>query len=111
MLLSAERSVLVVIDVQERLAPAMHDLPNSCYGDPDARAAQLEVPMIMTEQYPKGLGRTVEGSHLAPAEAVVEKISFPPPAAAASTVSGRSRSRRGGDLRHRKPMSASCRPR
>lgn len=79
MLLDAERSVLVVIDVQERLAPAMHDLSEFLRNTEILMraAARLEVPMIVTEQYPKGLGRTVETiAALAPAEAVVEKISF-----------------------------------
>ncbi len=59
----AETSSLAVIDVQEKLAPAMA---------PDVRrelldgiqvllraADQLEVPVVATEQYPKGLGHTV----------------------------------------------------
>ncbi|NNG05955.1 MAG: isochorismatase family protein [Inquilinus sp.] len=79
MLIEANRSVLVVIDVQERLTPAMDGLA------PLKRnlttlmraAARLDVPMIVTEQYPKGLGRTVADlAALAPAEAVVEKIEF-----------------------------------
>ena len=79
MLLDAERSVLIVIDVQERLAPAMHDLQGFLRNTEILMraAARLEVPMIVTEQYPKGLGRTVEAiAALAPPEAVVEKISF-----------------------------------
>ena len=79
MLLSAERSVLIVIDVQERLAPAMHGLSGFLRNTEllMRAAARLAVPMIVTEQYPKGLGRTVESiAALAPADAVVEKISF-----------------------------------
>ncbi len=79
MLLSADRSVLVVIDVQQRLAPAMHDLQRFLRNTEILMraAARLDVPMIVTEQYPKGLGHTVESiAALAPPEAVVEKISF-----------------------------------
>jgi nicotinamidase-related amidase len=62
MLLSAERSVLLLIDLQQRLMPAIHD------GDRVvsraarlAEAAQLlDVPVLATEQYPAGLGPTVE---------------------------------------------------
>ena len=62
MLLSAERSVLLLIDLQQRLMPAIHD------GDSViARAARLaeaalllDVPVLATEQYPAGLGPTVE---------------------------------------------------
>jgi nicotinamidase-related amidase len=62
MLLSAERSVLLLVDLQQRLMPAIHD------GDSVvARAARLaeaalllDVPVLATEQYPAGLGPTVE---------------------------------------------------
>ena len=62
MLLSAERSVLLLIDLQQRLMPAIHD------GDTvvtrAARLAEaallLDVPVLATEQYPDGLGPTVE---------------------------------------------------
>jgi nicotinamidase-related amidase len=61
-LLSAERSVLLLIDLQQRLMPAIRD------GDAVvARAARLaeaalllDVPVLATEQYPAGLGPTVE---------------------------------------------------
>ena len=79
MLLSADRSVLVVIDVQERLAPAMHDLQRFLRNTEILMraAARLDVPMIVTEQYPKGLGPTTGAiAALTPADAVVEKISF-----------------------------------
>lgn len=79
MLMRADTSVLVVIDVQERLAPAMDGLAGFLRntGILMRAAARLEVPMIVTEQYPKGLGRTVEElAGLAPPEAVVEKITF-----------------------------------
>ena len=60
-LLSAEGSVVLLIDLQERLIPAMHD------GDAvvarAVRVAQaarmLGVPVRATEQYPTGLGPTV----------------------------------------------------
>ncbi len=79
MLLDAERSVLVVIDFQERLAPAIHDIDAVVS---NARilmkaADRLGVPMLVTEQYPKGLGHTVAPiAELAPADSVVEKIEF-----------------------------------
>jgi nicotinamidase-related amidase len=62
MLLSAERSVLLLIDLQQRLLPAIHD-----GGSVISRAARLaeaalllDVPVLATEQYPEGLGPTVE---------------------------------------------------
>ena len=79
MLLTAEKSVLIVVDVQERLAPEMDGLPHFLRNTEllMRAAARLDVPMILTEQYPKGIGRTLEAiARLAPPEAVVEKISF-----------------------------------
>ncbi len=61
MLLTAEGAVLLLIDLQERLMPAIYD------GDAVvsravrlAEAARLlDVPVRATEQYPAGLGKTV----------------------------------------------------
>jgi nicotinamidase-related amidase len=61
MLLDAAKSFLLLIDMQERLLPAMAN------GDEVLRrcsillkvAKRLEVPVVATEQYPKGLGHTV----------------------------------------------------
>jgi nicotinamidase-related amidase len=60
MLIDAPRSLLLVVDVQEKLLPAMHDharlLDNIVWL---IRAAQkIGIPVAATEQYPKGLGRT-----------------------------------------------------
>lgn len=60
-LLSAAQSQLVIVDIQERLAPAIHQ------GDAAlkatllmvAAAQRLGVPVSVTEQYPKGLGHSV----------------------------------------------------
>ncbi len=61
MLIEAERSCLIVIDMQERLVPAMQAPARTIR---NARvlltaAAELAIPAIVTEQYPKGLGATV----------------------------------------------------
>ena len=79
MLMEAERSVLVVIDVQGRLAPAMQDpaplLRNLAILM--QAASTLEIPVVVTEQYPRGLGSTLPDlAALAPADAIVEKIEF-----------------------------------
>jgi nicotinamidase-related amidase len=79
MLLSAGKSVLLVVDVQERLAPSI-----AAGDEVTARVAKLVrgarlfgVPVLASEQYPKGLGRTVPAilDLLEPGE-VVEKIHF-----------------------------------
>jgi nicotinamidase-related amidase len=62
MLLSANRSQLVVVDVQTRLMPAIADadqiLANAIILL--TAADRLGVPVTVTEQYPKGLGATLE---------------------------------------------------
>jgi len=60
MLISANRSQLLIVDVQERLAPAMHDLPGivKTIGLLTAAAEAVSVPLTLSEQYPKGLGST-----------------------------------------------------
>ncbi|MDA8211841.1 MAG: hydrolase [Clostridia bacterium] len=59
--LQCEEAILLIIDIQERLMPVMK------YGDQVinktniliAVAKRLGMPIVFTEQYPKGLGRTV----------------------------------------------------
>ncbi len=78
--LEAEKSVLVVIDIQERLVPAM---PQDVYlrlrdtvGMLVSGAEFLGVPVVTTEQYPKGIGHTVPELAAACSGTVVEKVSF-----------------------------------
>lgn len=79
MLLSPARSVLVVVDVQERLAPAVHAAGRAIrnVGILLDVARELNVPVLASEQYPKGLGTTVPAvkERLRP-DAVIEKIHF-----------------------------------
>ncbi|MFZ0692965.1 MAG: hydrolase [Alphaproteobacteria bacterium] len=79
MLLKRERSCLLVIDVQERLMTAMNEgarlIANTALLVKAAR--RLGVPVLVSEQYPKGLGPTLpELSALAPGESVVTKMEF-----------------------------------
>ena len=79
MVIEAHRSLLLAIDLQERLTPAMSDLaPVLSNGRILLQAArETEVPVLATEQYPKGLGRTVEpvGELIEPAD-ILEKVEF-----------------------------------
>ncbi|SJZ52900.1 isochorismatase family protein [Selenihalanaerobacter shriftii] len=77
--LSREDSVLMVIDIQEKLVPAME------YGEKVIQntnklisiAERIGVPIIATEQYPRGLGRTVsEVSNFFEEASIHEKITF-----------------------------------
>jgi nicotinamidase-related amidase len=58
-----EDAVLIVVDVQERLVPAIHpELYERSLKNMKIvieAAATLGLPILLTEQYPKGLGKTV----------------------------------------------------
>ena len=61
MLMKKTDSLLLVIDVQERLAPAMdnpREVINGC-AQLLGVARELNIPCIITEQYPQGLGQTM----------------------------------------------------
>lgn len=62
MKLARDRAALVVIDVQEafRKAVPAFDQVAGAVGTLARGAGELGVPVIVTEQYPKGLGATVE---------------------------------------------------
>lgn len=57
-----ENTGAIIIDLQERLIPQMHEkenlLKNTEILIKGLRA--LEIPLVVSEQYPKGLGHTVE---------------------------------------------------
>jgi nicotinamidase-related amidase len=77
--LNAASTALLLIDFQERLFPAMHDkdklLRNVVKLVQGAKV--LEIPILLTEQYPKGLGPTVpEIKSLIPDIKPVEKVCF-----------------------------------
>lgn len=61
MLMLSRQSCLLVVDVQERLVPAMSDparVVKHC-GVLMQAARRLEIPVVVSEQYPRGLGSTV----------------------------------------------------
>lgn len=79
MLISRDISCLLVVDIQEKLLPAMQDpmLVVRNAGILMQAAARLGVPVLVSEQYPEGLGPTVaELRHLAPAESILAKTAF-----------------------------------
>jgi nicotinamidase-related amidase len=61
-LLDRNRSALVIIDVQEKLFPRVHEHERVLARlDLLITAAKLiGIPLLLTEQYPKGLGATIE---------------------------------------------------
>ncbi|BEV73484.1 MULTISPECIES: hydrolase [unclassified Paludibacterium] len=79
MLLDKQHAVLLVIDVQEKLLPAILDAPLL-----ERRLAWLigachdhQLPIVFSEQYPRGLGQTLPALlALAPDASVVDKLHF-----------------------------------
>ena len=79
MLLQKEKSCLIVIDMQEKLTPYV------CHADKLVNACQwlmrlaseLDVPLLVTEQYAQGLGPTVEPLRkLKPGKSDIDKLFF-----------------------------------
>ena len=79
MLLSREHSGLLIVDVQEKLAPVMTDprrVIHNCALLLRA-ASRLQIPVVVTEQYPRGIGPTVPDLRSwTAADSVVEKTHF-----------------------------------
>lgn len=74
----ANASVLLVIDFQGRLMPAIQggDAAVANTGRLLAAARLLAVPVVYTEQNPNGLGGTVEAIAARAGEAVLSKMTF-----------------------------------
>ncbi len=79
MLLTADQSLLLLIDLQKKLAPAIHnnaELEQHCRWLVEV-ARELAVPILATEQYPQGLGVTLPSLlSLLKSEEILEKIHF-----------------------------------
>ena len=78
--LAPDKTVLVVVDIQERLVSAM---PQDIYLNMRntvrfllQAAGLFGIPVVTTEQYPKGIGHTVPELAGACQGTVVEKVSF-----------------------------------
>ena len=79
MLIDREHCALLVVDVQERLLPHMYDwqrlLDNVIWMVRLAR--RLNVPVMASEQYPKGIGATQANLRaLLPEGSIAEKLHF-----------------------------------
>lgn len=61
MLLDAKQSLVLLIDAQEKLTPLVHDhqkLVTHCHWLLSI-AREVGIPIVVSEQYPKGLGHTI----------------------------------------------------
>ncbi|MQA74008.1 MAG: isochorismatase family protein [Solirubrobacterales bacterium] len=91
--LDPERAALVLIDVQEafrKALPSFDEVARACAVLADG-AAQIGVPIVVTEQYPKGLGGTVaEVAERLPADLEpVDKVRFSATEAQGFDLAGR----------------------
>lgn len=78
-ILNKDNSVLVIVDVQDKLAVVMNQkekITGNCLHIIEA-AKLLGIPIILTEQYPKGLGQTIsEIKEALPEYNPLEKVTF-----------------------------------
>jgi nicotinamidase-related amidase len=71
MLMSADKCTLLIVDVQSRLAPAIHDgqrVVDNCIWLARV-AARVGVPVVVTEHFPEKIGVTVDALKAATADA------------------------------------------
>jgi nicotinamidase-related amidase len=91
--LDRDRAALVVIDVQEAFRKAIPSFDDVARGVAALiRGAEaVDVPIVVTEQYPKGLGRTVPevADRLPGGVAPIEKVCFSAPEAEGFDLGGR----------------------
>jgi nicotinamidase-related amidase len=91
--LDRERAALVVVDVQEAFRKALptFDAVAHAAGVLVEGAAELELPIVVTEQYPKGLGATVPevADRLPEGVEPVEKVRFSAAEAEGFSLDGR----------------------
>ena len=93
MKLDRERTALVVVDVQEafrKAVPAFDEVAQAA-GVLVEGAAELDLPIVVTEQYPKGLGATVPevAERLPEGVEPVEKVRFSAAEAEGFALDGR----------------------
>ncbi|MEN8264547.1 MAG: isochorismatase family protein, partial [Nitrospirota bacterium] len=80
-ILDKNNAALVVVDIQERLVPAMSEkqkvkVTDNCIHLIEA-AKLLNIPVVVTEQYPKGLGPTISDiKDVLPDYEPLEKVTF-----------------------------------
>lgn len=77
MLMNCDKSVLLIVDVQERLAPAIHDgerISAHCVWLSDL-AARIGVPVVVTEHFPDKIGATVPALRDASVRAAARVVS------------------------------------
>jgi len=68
----------ILIDIQEKFMPVIYNI-ESVIANSNILikgASILKIPIIVTEQYPRGLGKTVDKIELEADQKIIEKMSF-----------------------------------
>ncbi|MCW8884457.1 MAG: hydrolase [Motiliproteus sp.] len=79
MLINADQSCLLVVDIQGKLVPAVYDNETMVKHSKWLLevAHILDIPVLTSEQYPQGLGPTIdELQHLLPKQGKMDKVHF-----------------------------------
>lgn len=78
--LQREQAVMVVVDVQEKLVPSMNERVAGRVIQHVGMLLEgfkaMQLPVIATEQYPRGLGHTIPELAAAAQQQCVEKVAF-----------------------------------
>jgi len=71
-------AAFIMIDIQEKFLPVIHNIEEVInYSKILVKSSEiLGIPLVVTEQYPKGLGKTIDNMELRNGQDIIEKISF-----------------------------------
>jgi nicotinamidase-related amidase len=77
-IINRNKTAFALIDIQEKFLPAIHKIDAVITNAKILvqSAEILRIPLIVTEQYPKGLGKTVSEIKLPAGSEVIEKLHF-----------------------------------
>jgi len=77
-IIDKKKTVFILVDVQDKFIPVIKDIDKVISNSNILVKASdiLNIPLVVTEQYPKGLGRTSEKINLPDKKYLIEKVSF-----------------------------------
>ena len=112
MTLRTDNTACLIVDIQERLTPALHEAERftaACTLLMQGLHA-LGIPMMATEQYPQGLGTTCRKSKACCRAHPSSKKPASPPSCPKPKTSSAGTTRKTSSSSVRKPTSACCKP-
>lgn len=77
-IINRKKTAFVLIDIQEKFVPAIDSIDKVIANANMLVQASsaLNIPLVVTEQYPKGLGKTAAGINLPENTQIIEKVHF-----------------------------------